>query len=255
MHDHLKDQPRTVVITGGTKGIGLGITKHFYKSGYKVIAMSRNKPEDWVEDDRCRYLQGDVRKKQSHKEAVENALDWSGRIDAYINCAGVSLWRPLEEIDEDFWQMIFETNASGVLWGSQAAAEKLKEGGVIINVSSLAGKRGSAKNSAYCASKFAVNGLTQALAKELGPRGIRCNAVCPVYVPTDHILSSLKDENSPTGGGDVDEYLDTFAKSQAALQRLPMAEEVASTCGFLDSPAAGAITGQCINVDCGVLPQ
>ncbi len=124
-----------------------------------------------------------------------------------------------------------------------------------VNVSSLAGKRGSANNAAYCAAKFGVNGLTQALAKELGAAGIRVNAVCPVYVETDGLAEALAEPNSPAGGGEVDEYLAGFAHDNAALGRLPTAGEVAELCWYLASAPAAAVTGQCINVDCGVLPQ
>ena len=87
-----------------------------------------------------------------------------------------------------FLHMI-ETNFKGTFWGCKLASQNLQHGGNIINVSSLAGKRGSANNSVYCATKFAVNGITQALAKELGARGLRVNAVCPVYVETQGLRS------------------------------------------------------------------
>ncbi|MGY8779879.1 MAG: SDR family NAD(P)-dependent oxidoreductase, partial [Longimicrobiales bacterium] len=123
------------------------------------------------------------------------------------------------------------------------------------NVSSLAGKRGSGNNSVYCASKFGVNGVTQAFAKELGPSGIRVNAVCPVYVETEGLMDALQEPVAPPGGQNVREYLDGFAGTQAALRRLPRGDEVGSLCLYLASDAASAVTGQCINVDCGVLPQ
>jgi 3-oxoacyl-[acyl-carrier protein] reductase/meso-butanediol dehydrogenase/(S,S)-butanediol dehydrogenase/diacetyl reductase len=131
----------------------------------------------------------------------------------------------------------------------------LRPGGCIVNVSSLAGKRGSANNSAYCAAKFAVNGITQALAKELGPRGIRVNAVCPVYVETEQLIQALAEPDSPAQGRSVAAYLSGFAASQTALGRLPLAEEIARVVCFLASEEASAMTGQCVNVDCGALPQ
>ena len=150
---------------------------------------------------------------------------------------------------------MIDTNLKGAFFGCRAAAEHLGKGGCIVNISSLAGKRGSAKNSVYCASKFGVNGITQALAKELGARGIRVNAICPVYVQTDGLLEALEAEDAPPGGVAVDVYLKDFAASQAALKTLPTGEEIGQACLFLASEGSSAITGQCINVDCGVLPQ
>jgi len=161
----------------------------------------------------------------------------------------------VETLDETFIEDILETSVLGTLWGCAAVAPLLSRGGCIVNISSLAGKRGGANNSAYCAAKFAVNGITQALAKELGPRGIRVNAVCPVYVETAQLREALSALASPARGRPVKKYLATFAATQTALGRLPTAQEVAQAVWFLASPAASAITGQCLNVDCGTLPQ
>jgi len=180
--------------------------------------------------------------------------DWGG-LDVFVNCAGISRWKPVAEIDELFAQKVIETSLLGTLWGCAVAAESMSSGGAIVNVSSLAGKRGSANNSAYCAAKFAVNGITQSLAKELGPKGIRVNAVCPVYVETEQIHSALAEPISPAQGAPVEAYLSDFAATQTALRRLPTAQEVAETVYFLTSEAASAVTGQCLNVDCGTLPQ
>ena len=106
-----------------------------------------------------------------------------------------------------------------------------------------------------CAAKFAVNGITPSLAKELGPRGIRVNAVCPVYVETEQIHAVLKDSAAPPHGDPVDKYLGEFAVSQTALGRLPTATEVAAVVCFLAGNESSAINGQCLNVDCGTLPQ
>jgi 3-oxoacyl-[acyl-carrier protein] reductase/meso-butanediol dehydrogenase/(S,S)-butanediol dehydrogenase/diacetyl reductase len=197
----------------------------------------------------------DVCKPSEHRTLVQAALDWRGRLDCFVNSAGLSAWRPLAKVDEEFWHRMVDTNLKGTFFGCQAAAASLEQGGCIINVSSLAGKRGSTNNSVYCASKFGVNGITQALAKELGPRGIRVNAVCPVYVRTEGVLEALAEDDAPPSGKDVDTYLADFIKLNSALGTLPTADQVASVCLFLASPAASAITGQCINVDCGVLPQ
>jgi 3-oxoacyl-[acyl-carrier protein] reductase/meso-butanediol dehydrogenase/(S,S)-butanediol dehydrogenase/diacetyl reductase len=204
---------------------------------------------------RVRFHKADVRDVAALHAAARAARDWNGSLDVLVNNAGVSAWRPLAEIDEQFFDEMLGTNLKSVLFASQAAAAVMTTGAAIVNISSLAGKRGSANNSAYCAAKFGVNGVTQSLAKELGPRGIRVNAVCPVYIRTEGLEEALLDPRSPTSGNDTSEYLKQFAASQTALGVLPTGEQVAAACVYLASAAAGAITGQCINVDCGVLPQ
>lgn len=247
---------QTVIITGGTKGIGADIARKFLDDGWQVLIAARSKSGLAEENhERLKFQQVDVRVESDHNALVKTALEWSGTLDCYINSAGFSLWSPVGAVDETFWDEMINTNLKGTFWGCKAAAENLSEGGSIINVSSLAGKRGSANNSVYCASKFGVNGLTQALAKELGPKGIRVNAVCPVYVETQGLLEALENPDAPPRGQDIAKYLEEFANSNAALQRLPKGSEVADLCVYLASPEASAITGQCINVDCGVLPQ
>ena len=170
------------------------------------------------------------------------------------NNAGYSEWMPIDKIDDEFLSNILNTNLKGAFWGSKAAAKYLKKGGSIINISSLAGKRGSSNNSAYVASKFGMNGLTQSLAKELGPKGIRVNAVCPVLIATKGLLEALKTKHAP-GNENPEEFISNFTKNNSALNRMPKSEEVGDLCVFLASNKASAITGQCINIDCGVLPQ
>ncbi len=247
---------RTIVITGGNKGIGKAITKAFWQAGDYVLVGARSDAGLSSEfDDRVSFFKIDVRVEADHEKLVDKALRWNKRLDVFINCAGFSQWRPIEEVDEKFLDNMLDTNLKGTFFGCKAAVPLLKSGGAIINVSSLAGKRGSANNSVYCASKFAVNGITQALAKELGPRNIRVNAVCPVYVKTDGLIEALTDKYSPAKGEDIDLFLDNFAQASSALKRLPLGDEVGQLCLFLASQQASAITGQCINVDCGVLPQ
>jgi 3-oxoacyl-[acyl-carrier protein] reductase/meso-butanediol dehydrogenase/(S,S)-butanediol dehydrogenase/diacetyl reductase len=245
-----------VAITGGTKGIGKAIARAFWRNGDYVLIGARSEAAVLREfNSRARFYKTDVRSESDLHNLVASALDWKKRLDIFINCAGYSGWRPIETVDQDFLGDMIDTNVKGVLLGCKAAARVLKRGGTIINVSSLAGKRGSAHNSVYCASKFAVNGITQALAKELGPRGIRINAVCPVYVKTEGLREALADKFSPARGQEIDAFLKKFARDNAALERLPSGDEVGQACVFLASLQASAITGQCINVDCGVMVQ
>jgi len=246
---------KTVVVTGGNRGIGLSITEAFVSAGYYVIVGARTEAGlEQCDGRNVRFIYADVRNEADHQSLVQCALDRTGRLDTYINNAGFSEWRPITEIDEAFFNEMISTNLKGVLWGCKAAVRAMGHAGSIINISSIAGKRGSANNSVYCASKFGVNGLTQALAKEVGPRGIRVNAVCPVLIPTRGLIEALKSSYAPAKGR-PEEFFSRFAEDNAALKRLPTGPEVAAMCLFLASDSASAITGQCINVDCGVFPQ
>ena len=243
-------------ITGGSRGIGAAISRAFHAAGENVVIAGRTDTGLAKElGERARFVKTDVRRPEDLRSMVKDALEWTGRIDVLVNNAGVSAWLQLSEIDVSFWDEMLETNLKSVLFSCQAAAPHLPRGGAIVNISSLAGKRGSANNSVYCATKFGVNGITQSLAKELGAAGIRVNAVCPVYVRTSGLEEALQETRSPTGGREIGSYLAEFAATQAALGVLPTDVQVAAACVYLASPGAAAITGQCVNVDCGVLPQ
>ena len=244
------------IITGGNRGIGKSITKSFLAAGYRVAVVSRGGEIDVDSSGSVlRTWKCDLREVGAFASICNHVSYWAGRVDVLVNNAGLSSWRPLEKIDEAFWDDMISINLKSVLFCSQGVLPYLTNSGSIINISSLAGKRGSANNSVYCAAKFGVNGLTQALAKELGGRGIRVNALCPVYVETLGLHDALKEPEAPSSGQPVDSYLQNFATTNAALKRLPTASEIGATCVFLASPSASAITGQCINIDCGVFPQ
>jgi NAD(P)-dependent dehydrogenase (short-subunit alcohol dehydrogenase family) len=246
---------RTVIVTGGSRGIGRSLAEGFLDAGYSVIVGART--ASGIEDlskDRLRFVAMDVAEEGGHTALVDAAMQWTGRVDAWVNNAGFSAWRPIAEIDAAFFEAMMAVNLKGAFFGCKAAAAAMPRGGVIINISSIAGKRGTPNNSMYVATKFGMNGMTQALAKELGPKGIRVNALCPVLVRTPGLMEALEDPQGPAKG-DAETFLSSFSASQTALGRLPTGAEVAAMAVFLASDAASAMTGQCINVDCGVLPQ
>jgi len=246
---------KTAIITGGNKGIGLSITEAFVQEGYSVFVGARNSAGLIKKFGKSvKFIKTDVKKESDLFKLVKSATNLTGRLDVFINNAGYSEWRPIEKIDNNFLDDIFATNLKGAFWGCKAAAMAMKKGGSIINISSIAGKRGTANNSAYVATKFGMNGLTQSLAKELGPRGIRVNGICPVLIPTKGLLNALNKKYSPSKKNPTN-FIKKFALEQTALNRLPSANEVASMCIFLSSDSSSAITAQNINVDCGVYPQ
>ena len=246
---------KTVIITGGNRGIGFDITKAFVDDGYTVIVGARKKTDSIQKlIPKPIFVEIDVRNESDHFKLVEKAIEITGRLDVYINNAGYSEWRPIEEIDQDFLNDIINTNLVGAFWGVKAALSVMKSGSSIINISSIASKRGSPNNSAYVATKFAMNGMTQSIAKEVGDRGIRINGICPVLISTKGLIKALESEHSPANG-DPEGFISNFGLANAALKRLPSGSEVGSMCLFLASDDSSAITAQNINVDCGVFPQ
>ncbi|MBV0914182.1 SDR family NAD(P)-dependent oxidoreductase [Anianabacter salinae] len=244
----------TVAITGASRGLGRDLAVAFAAAGWSVFVGARTESGIQNAAHGICFVAMDVREEQEHHKLAAQAIEETGRLDCYINNAGVSAWRPIERIDEDFLDEMLAVNLKGAFWGCKAAAARLSASGTILNISSLAAKRGTINNSAYCAAKFGITGLTQSMCKELGPRGIRVNALCPVLVRTPGLMSALAENDAPAAG-DPDTFLDQFRQTQTALGRLPEGNEVAALALFLTSPAASAITGQSINVDCGVLPQ
>jgi len=244
-----------LVITGGSKSLGLDISQKFLDMGWRVTSGSRTKTSTNLDiNDNYSHEVTDVRDRQSVTNLLDTAVSRFGRIDCFINNSGYSEWKSLSSISEEFLQDILQTNLMGYFWGSQAAARVMANGGSIINVSSLAARRGTANNSAYVASKFGVAGLTQSLSKELGSVGIRVNAVCPVLIRTEGLLLALNGKQSPANGN-PEAFLSTFASEQTSLGFLPSGKDVANLCYFLAGPDARAITGQSISVDSGVFPN
>ncbi len=245
---------KVAIVTGGNKGIGLAITKDLLKNNYKVIVGARSTYTDEMTKNDVYFIKGDLRKYENHEKLVDFAINNFGSLDLYVNNLGISEWKPIEKINENFLNKLFSTNLYSAFWGCKACKRKMRKDGSIINISSIACKRGSKNNSAYVATKFALNGMTQSLAKEFGKESIRVNAICPVLIKTEGLLSALMEDDSPVETT-IETFFEQFTKSQTALNRLPTGNEVAKMVTFLASNNASAITGQCINIDCGVFPQ
>jgi NAD(P)-dependent dehydrogenase (short-subunit alcohol dehydrogenase family) len=242
-----------VIVAGASKGIGLEISKYLRQSGLEVIGVSRSF------DPNVRNVFNEVIELDVTTEDGIRCLEDSLRLLEYkvvglVNNIGQSAWRAIENIDINFVSELFKVNViSQIMITKVVIANHPIES--IVNIGSIAGRRGSANNTAYSASKFAINGVTQSLAKELGQRNIRVNTVSPVLIKTPGLEEALNSQDSPSSGSDITKFMKDFAMAQSALNRLPTAAEVAKVVKFLLSDDSSAITGQNINVDCGVFPQ
>ena len=245
---------KTVIIIGGTKGIGLELTKYYLSKNFNVSIGARTLPKSLKNKKNLIFTKGDFSKEKPHLNIIKNSLKKFKKVDVYINNVGLSDWRPIKKVDNQFLNKMLLTNFYSTVWGCKIASMYLKKGSSIVNISSIAGKRGSKNNSIYSASKFAVNGLTQSLSKEIGEKGIRINSVCPVLIKTPGLMKALKSKYSPASNK-IDTFLKFFINNNSAMNRLPTKLEVAKLCYFLSSDEASGITGQNINIDCGVFPQ
>ncbi len=202
---------KTVLITGGAKGIGEAIAREFSKKGYKVI-INYNKSQEkaliLADEIGAEAICGDVSKWEDAKKIVEFAASFTGKIDVLVNNAGVSLPQQLitDTTDEE-WDNLFAVNVKGCFNCSKAALFYMinEHSGSIVNISSVWGITGGSCEVAYSATKSAVIGFTKALAKEVGPSGIRVNCVAPGVIGTDmnaHLSESDMDalkEETPLG--------------------------------------------------------
>ena len=244
---------KAVIVTGGGAGIGEAIARAFAEDGCKVVVAGRRKePIERVAGAISGLaVQTDV-SKEADVAALIGACDAAfGRLDVLVNNAAVV--GPTVGVAEEevaAWDETFAINVRGVALCIKHAAPFLrKTRGAIVNISSIAGLKANPRRGAYAASKHAVLGLTQAAAYELGPDGVRVNAVCPGGVDTEMFRQLL-----PLRAGSEDMSIDQLvmnAGAASALGHLPTPEDVAQAALFLASAAAGAITGQHLVVDAG----
>lgn len=243
---------RTVVITGASRGIGLGIARGFATAGADLLLIADDPGvAAAAEAIGARGTVADIR----DAAAIDHALLPLESIDVLINNAGLERLTPLAGDDEEseaLFKQIIDINIVGTQLVTRRALRRMKFGGSIINTASIWGRVAEPLFGAYVASKHAIVGLTKTWAKELGPRGIRVNAVCPGWVRTEASMRSLRlmaqRRNMPE-----DELLETIVGGQA-LDGLMEPEDMADTYLFLASAAARNITGQSLGVDRGEVP-
>jgi NAD(P)-dependent dehydrogenase (short-subunit alcohol dehydrogenase family) len=240
---------RSAVVTGGANGIGAGIARVLEAAGAErgVVldlpdALGRNAPPDGWEE-----LAADLRDDDSTAAAFERAAAALGTIDVLVAAAGiVPLWTGIGALDLDEWDAVFRVNARSVAASMRAALPAMEDGGAIVAIASQNAWRGNANLASYVASKHAVLGLVRSAALELGPRGIRVNAVAPGSVGTDAYRSRLA-RREHEGGLAVEEALERDGRL-TALQRIATVDEVANGVLFLASPLASGVTGHLLPV-------
>jgi Dehydrogenases with different specificities (related to short-chain alcohol dehydrogenases) len=230
---------KKALVTGASRGIGAAISRALAADGWMVAVNYLNSAEKAVtlaEEIGGTAICADV----SNPEAAAQMVHELGKIDLLINNAGISKFGLLTDIADEDWERIFSINVSGIKNCCRAVIPQMvsKKSGNIINISSVWGVLGASCEVAYSASKAAVIGMTKALAKELGPSGIRVNCICPGVIETD-MISIFSDEEKAE------------LAENTALGRIGLPGDVANLAVFLASEKSSFMTGQIIGVDGG----
>jgi NAD(P)-dependent dehydrogenase (short-subunit alcohol dehydrogenase family) len=242
------------VITGAGSGIGRGIAAVLARRGATLVLtdLDEGKVAQVAGELGGTALLHDVTSWTSCQEVVQRVLDAQGQIDILVNNAGVSRSVPFHELDEAEWDRVHAVNVKGVFLTTRAVVPHMMErrNGSIISISSMVGKEAIPLFVHYSASKFAVIGLTQGLAKEMAPYDVRVNAVCPGVVRTP-LWEPLLEQLSVNKGITRDEAWQEFVDG-IPLGRPQEPEDIGETVAFLASERARNMTGQGINVTGGM---
>ena len=238
---------KIAVVTGGSRGIGFATVERFLQEGATVIltassAASAQKAAERLKEKypeaKVAGISPDLTDLESVRTTFNNIVERYGAIHILVNNAGVSESTPLDAYTQDLFDRVMDLNVKGVFNATRAVTEHMaKRGeGVILNTSSMVSLTGQPSGVAYPTSKFAVNGMTVSLARELGPKGIRVNAVAPGIIETDIMKAVPK------------EVIDPMI-ARIPLRRLGQPEDIANAFAFLASDEASYITGVILSVD------
>ncbi|USD19599.1 SDR family NAD(P)-dependent oxidoreductase [Microbulbifer variabilis] len=232
---------QVAVITGGNSGIGLSTAKRFHKAGAHVIIAGIGSGDNAIRDiEGGDFVETDVSSESQVKELMNYAAEKFGKIDTLVNCAGINKgYETLLNVDCNDFGANYSVNTMGVVFGIKYATPHMKYGGSIVNVASAAAKSGVPYLAPYVASKWAVVGITQTAALELGAQNIRVNAICPTSVDT------------PMAQAEGGEPQLAMEKVAVPLGRIAHPDEIAALIHFLASHDCTFINGQAINVDGG----
>jgi 3-oxoacyl-[acyl-carrier protein] reductase len=242
-------QDKVAIVTGGGQGIGRATAITFAREGAKVVVADMNEEATKAVADEITSSGGqaipvvvNVTQSDSVDAMVQATIDWGGTIDVLVNNAGITKDSRLQKMGEDAWDAVINVNLKGVwLCGKAASVKMLEQGsGSIINASSIVGRYGNFGQSNYAATKGGVIAMTQTWAIEMGPKGVRVNAIAPGFTMTPML------ETVPQ------KVLDDIS-SKTPLRRLGTPEDIANAYLFLASDESSFITGQVIEVSGGIL--
>jgi 3-oxoacyl-[acyl-carrier protein] reductase len=233
---------KVAVVTGASKGIGAAIAKSLAAEGASVVvnyASSKSGATTVVDSinaagGKAVAVGGDVSKATEAQGIIDAAIKNYGRLDILVNNSGVYEFSPIEDITEDKFHKMFNINVLGLLLTTQAALKHIGEGGSIINIGSVVSRITPPTSSIYTGTKGAVDAITGVLARELGPRKIRVNAINPGLVETE----------GTHAGGLMNTEWETATVAQTPLGRLGQPEDVAKVAVFLASDDSAWLTGE-----------
>ena len=242
----LKIVNKVAIVTGASRGIGKSITKKLISSGCKVAMISRNIDDlelikNNLNSDSILCFQADIKNTKQIEEIVRLVYKHWGEINILINNAGITKDKIILRLSEEDWQEVIDVNLKGCYNTIKAVSKYMikNKNGKIINISSVIGQIGNSGQSNYAASKSGIEGITRALAVELGSRNININCIAPGYIETNMT-------------NQLDEKVLNNMKQNIPLNKLGSVEDISNLVCYLASDLSLYITGQVINVDGGM---
>lgn len=238
---------KVAIITGGSRGIGFATADHFLREG-AAVALTASSPEsaeraatrlrEKYPEAKVEGISPNLASLESVQRAFQEVVARYGHVDILVNNAGVSESTPLTQYTEETFDKVMDLNVKGVFNATRAISEHMaaRGRGVILSTSSMVSISGQSSGVAYPMSKFSVNGMTISLARELGPKGIRVNAVAPGIIETDMMRAVPKEVIEPM-------------IQQIPLRRMGQPSDIANAFVFLASEEASYITGVILSVD------